>query len=317
MGTGEPLAGRSVTPGKVLIIAEESSQIWAARRDKLGISDHAHFYIRPFWTRPSLGEWVKFTKHVAEVVRRYGIKLVCIDTLSAISPCDDENDAAKMMAALRPLHAITGAGAAVLLVHHPRKGDGSEGQASRGSGALPGFVDVIVEMRRARPGERLNRQRELTAYSRFDDTPPELIIELSEDGTSYHDLGTSADVERDCRWRTLRELLPPAPPGLTADEVLEKWPGDKKKPSKRTIGQDLASGAEGGRWSRAGDGKKGDPFRYWSNAGGNSFRAPIECDSARNESEGGRDGSGNSFPARTHSIGARNESGQQPVEGDA
>ncbi len=53
-----------------------------------------------------------------------------------------------MMDALTPLSQIMEAGAGVLLVHYPRKGDVGEGQASRGSSALPGFVDTIFELRR-------------------------------------------------------------------------------------------------------------------------------------------------------------------------
>jgi hypothetical protein len=34
----------------------------------------------------------------------------------------------------------------VLLVHHPRKGKTLAGQAARGSGALPSFVDILIEM---------------------------------------------------------------------------------------------------------------------------------------------------------------------------
>ncbi len=48
-------------------------------------------------------------------------------------------------AALVPLHAITEAGAAVVIVHHPRKSDGAQGTAARGSGAISGFVDIIAD----------------------------------------------------------------------------------------------------------------------------------------------------------------------------
>jgi hypothetical protein len=47
---------------------------------------------------------------------------------------------------------------------------------------------------------------------------------------------------------------------------------------------DLSQGAEAGRWSTAGAGKRGDPFRFWCN--GNSIRAPIDPIAARNESNG-------------------------------
>jgi RecA-family ATPase len=154
MSDGSLLAGRSVTAGRVFVVTEESARLWAGRRDKLKIGDHVFFDIRPFRTRPGFLDWLQYIKHLTDVVHRYGLSLVCLDTLSSLSPCDDENAAAKMMAALTPLHAITEAGAGVVMLHHPRKGDGTEGRTSRGSGALPGFADVIVEMRRPRTGSR-------------------------------------------------------------------------------------------------------------------------------------------------------------------
>src|SRR5262249_45189880 len=157
--------------------------------------------------------------------------------------------------------------------HHPRKGDAGEGQASRGSGALPGFVDVILEMRRVRPSDRSNRQRQLTAYSRFDGTPDELVIELAEDGSGYRCLGSPADADRQSRWQIIRDLLPSESPGKTAKELQDDWPSNPK-PGGRTVAQDLTQGAEAGRWSMAGAGKKGDPYRFWCN--GNSIRAAID-----------------------------------------
>jgi hypothetical protein len=265
MGDGSLLAGRAVTAGKVLVCTEESARLWAGRRDKLKLGDHAYFDIRPFRMRPGFADWLRYVEHLADVVQRYKLSLVCLDTFAAVSPTDDENDASKMMAALTPLRAITDTGAGVLLSHHPRKGDASEGQASRGSGALPGFCDVIVEMRRVRPGERGNRQRELVAYSRFDDTPPELVIELAEDGLSYEALGTSSELGRKNRARVLLGLLPKQAPGWTVEEVLSAWPDDTPKPGERTIRQDLSNGADANKWSRTGEGKSGSPYRYWSN----------------------------------------------------
>jgi hypothetical protein len=288
MGRGEKLAGLSVTAGNVLVVAEESAALWARRRDKLGIGDHALFYIRPFLGRPDPAEWNVFLRHIAGLVQQRDLALVCFDTLAALSPCDDENDSAKMLAAISPLHRITEAGVGVLLSHHPRKGDGSEGQASRGSGALPGFVDVIVEMRRVQPKDRTNRQRELTAYSRFDETPPELVIELAEDSSGYRSLGSPSDADRQSRWQIIREQLPGEIPGKTAEEVLGDWPSKAPKPGKRTLELDLQQGAEAGRWSMSGAGKRGDPFRFWSN--GNSIRAAIDPIGARIESNGQAEG---------------------------
>jgi hypothetical protein len=73
---------------------------------------------------------------------------VRIMTLAAFAPWKSENDSAEVMAAITPLNALTEAGFAVLLFHHHGKADQSEGRAARGSTALAGAVDVLLEMQR-------------------------------------------------------------------------------------------------------------------------------------------------------------------------
>jgi len=263
---GGALAG-VVTKGRALIISEEGQGLWAGRRDDLSLGDSSEFICRPFKGRPRLVDWLGFIQHLARLIAERQFDLVILDTLSAMIPCDDENNAAKMLMSLTPLHTLTEAGAAMLLIHHPRKGDGGEGMAARGSGALPGFVDIILELRRFAPGERENRRRTLTAYSRFDETPANAVIELVDDG--YRLVGSKADARHDDRMDALKEILPRAEPGLTVDEVREAWPdgADVATPGRRTLARDLQIAAEGGKLAVGGTGKKGDPRRYWvSNA---------------------------------------------------
>jgi hypothetical protein len=309
MGGGGDVAGRRMVKGNVLVISEESATLWAGRRDKLCIGDHAMFYLRPFAAvgRPDMTRWVDFLKNAARLVRERAVALVCIDTLAALSPCDDENDAAKMLAALNPLHLLTEAGAAVLVTHHPKKGDAGQGQASRGSGSLPGFCDVIVEMRRVRPQDRGNRQRELVAYSRFEETPVELVIELSEDRKSYAALGTTEEAERQSRAGVLAGLVPQGQPGKTADEILADWPDDEPRPGIKTLRIDLATGADARRWNKAGEGKKGKPYRFWRR--GDSIPAHIGEGAAGIESGAAGTAAGNSIPASPLPKDAGIESG--------
>lgn len=258
-GGGE-LAG-TVTPARVLVVSEESAGLWRRRRDDLGIGDHVHLLSRPFKVRPKLAQWEGFILAVAELVRANGYGVVVFDTLPSLWPVFDENNASEVIAALTPIHAITEAGAAVLLTHHPRKGDAGEGQASRGSGALPGFVDVILELRRYTPDDREDRRRTLTGYSRFDETPAEIVIELGDDG--YRVVGSKADARQADRLDAIGELLSSDGPGVTADELRESWPeGGTVKPGKRTLQLDLQAGARSGRWVQFGTGKRNDPHRY-------------------------------------------------------
>ena len=121
MDAGGDLAGK-IHPATVLVVSEEPAQMWARRCRELGITEHVHFILRPFKTRPTDTLWEAFVQKLASLVtdERYG--LVVIDTFSQVSPVTDENDSAKMIKALLPLHKVTEAGAGLLLTHHPRKG---------------------------------------------------------------------------------------------------------------------------------------------------------------------------------------------------
>ena len=160
---GGDLAG-AVATGRALVVSEEGVALWARRRDDLGIGDHVDLICRPFKTKPLWGAWERFVEHVGELVRQRGYALVVFDTLAGFLPVKSENEASEILRAMLPLHRITEAGAGLLLIHHPRKNDGGEGTASRGSGALLGWVDIIVELRRFAPGDRDDRSRTLVGW---------------------------------------------------------------------------------------------------------------------------------------------------------
>jgi hypothetical protein len=260
-GQGGPLCGLEVAPCKVLVLSEEPDGLWASRRDALGIGDNVHFLVRPLAAKPTPAVWLKFIAHLKRLVRERSYNLVIFDTISSFWPVVNENDAGEVQAALMPLRQLTDLRAAVVLVHHLRKGDGPEGTASRGSGAIGAFVDIILELRRFSPQDRKDRRRVLTGYSRYQLTPAELVVELSGDGLSYTPCGDRQQASREERLNTIDTILPADGEGLTVDEVRDAWPEDNK-PGKRTVTDDLKCGAEGSRWTVAGTGKKGDPFRY-------------------------------------------------------
>ncbi|MDA0835522.1 MAG: AAA family ATPase [Planctomycetota bacterium] len=254
---GGHIAGK-IYPAKILVITEEGAGLWARRRDEVGISDNVSFIIRPFKGRPTNAQWRAFVNAMAARVNRDGIAVVVFDTWQSVSPVDNENDSAAMMSALLPLHTLTAVGAAVLIIHHPRKGDAGEGQASRGSGALPGFVDTIIELRRYDPERSDDRRRKLKGLSRFDETPKEVVIELTEK-EGYRTIGEVSDVKQADQMVELDELLSDDEWKM-ADEVLAEWP--EPKPGKATVRRLLKNGFESDRYYRRGDGKKGSPYQF-------------------------------------------------------
>jgi hypothetical protein len=261
-------AGQEVKAARAIVISEEAELHWGIRRDDLQLGDHIDIMSRPFLLgRPALPAWERFIAHVADQVTDHEYALVVFDSLPNLWPVRDENAAADVIAALTPLNAITEANAAVLLVAHPRKGDAGEGQATRGSGAVTGFVDVIVEMRRHDPERKADTRRTLTTYSRFEETPGELVLSYDPDHPArvYQAIGTKADAKAADRSEIIDELLPDEPPGSTVEEIASAWPqdGNIAKPSAKTLRRDLKAAVQKEQLRQQGTGKKNDPERFW------------------------------------------------------
>lgn len=199
LSAGSTFVGQETRPCKILVITEEDSDLWCDRRDDMALTDATEIIPSPFMGRPSVVEWRAFITRIEEIVERDGYDLVIIDTLPAVWPVENENDASQVTDAILPLRKLRKL-AAVILVHHLRKADGQEATASRGSGALAASVDVILELRRVDKDNLMNRQRRLTAFGRWSCIPPEVVIEL--EGGEYRVVGDGASlaaVKRDAR----------------------------------------------------------------------------------------------------------------------
>lgn len=252
----------------VLILSEESPSYWAERRDALGLPESILFLQRDSFSRPSRVEWIALVNGIAEEVAERGIGLVVIDTLISAWSVLNENDAGEVIDALTPIRAIAAAGAAVLLVHHPRKSGGESFTGTRGSGALPGFVDVLVELEAHDKGNPADTRRRLLARGRFDSTPAEVVIDLGPNGyTVLGDLPTVRDLDLDA---AILNVLPDEGVGLTADEVRDAWTAGKV-PGLTRLKAALNDGHNFAKWQRFGAGVKGDPFRYRRPPAGSGF----------------------------------------------
>lgn len=243
----------------VIVLSEEPAGLWANRRDDLDLDPEIRIAHRHTLARPTGPEWTRIIGEIVREIEKGTYGLVVIDTLASWWPVLNENDAGEMGEALAPLRAISNAGAGLLLCHHPRKGDGQHATATRGSGALPGFVDLIVELRRyATDDGDPDTRRRLTAYGRFEGVPDERIIDLGPDG--YTIVGGVAEARADDIRATIAEILPDDGPGMTLEEVRDNWPGTP--PGKNRVRAMLNEGANHERWGRSGTGVKGDPIRF-------------------------------------------------------
>src|SRR5262249_39843539 len=155
-----------------------------------GFGDNLFWISRPFKGKPAFQDWLDLLQQILTIHERHHIDLVVIDPLANFMPARSENDSGEVLKTLLSLQYLTARGIAVLVAHHPHKGAVSPGQAARGSGALSGYVDTIIEMKRLSCRHAKDRRRRLDAYSRSDETPSTTVIELNTEGTDYQLLST-------------------------------------------------------------------------------------------------------------------------------
>jgi len=246
--------------GPTLVVSEEGASSWARRREELALDRRIHYLERDTYARLTKEQWPLLVANIASTVRRLRAELVVIDTLANLWPVESENEAAEVLDALSPLRDITQEGAGLLLIHHPRKGDSAGGSftASRGSGALPAFADVLLEMRRYEPTNPEDTRRVVHAVGRYEGIPAERIYELTDEGYQRVEGASGmtqlADIDR------VASILDDAVSPLTIDEIRERWTG--RTIGRRRLAQLVGEGEQGGRWSRTGEGAKGAPWRF-------------------------------------------------------
>jgi AAA domain len=263
LAAGGELAGRAVKAGTAAVVSEESPAMWRRRHDQLGFGPNLCWLCRPFRARPTPEQWAGLVDRLTEFRRRFGLSLAVIDPLASFLPVRSESDAAAVLTALAPLHQLTEAGAAVLLLHHPRKGSVADGQAARGSGALSGFADVVMEMSHTGRASAGDRRRVLVAYSRFEETPRRQVIELSADGRDYAVRGDTDTEAFDGGWGVVRAILLAADEKLTRREIRERWPVPGEEPSDKTLWRWLDRAVSQGLVKMQGAGRRNSAYRYW------------------------------------------------------
>lgn len=267
---GGDIAGK-IEPCRVLVLTEESRQIWNGRVEQVGIRDNVHFLCRPLKGRTSMREW----SAMLDEAGKYEADLVIIDTLSYFWPVESENDAAMVQGALIPVQCLAESGKAVIACHHPKKSaDGGAGQSARGSGALSGAADILAEFKLFDTARHEDPRRKLRGLSRFEETPGDIVIELTEDG--YRTIGKTQEADRQTQIGTVRGILDKSDASMTADDVRDKWLAPK--PSISTVKRVLSDGFKNQEWGRTGSGNRGQPFRFSSLRGGADLNRIEERD---------------------------------------
>ena len=263
LAAGGTLAGLAVQAGRVMVLAEESDDLWADRIERLGLGPNFRLLCRPFREQPSSDQWDVMIDSVLALREQEGLDLLVIDPLVHFLPGRSENDPIAMVQMLRTIRRLANAGTSVLILHHPRKAPSAPGRSARGTGALSGEVDIILEMDDLGRATETDRRRRLWAFSRHNESPRRLVIELNAEGTDYAGLGDFATNDFNDGWPVLHGVLEDAKQKLTRREISQQWPADFVKPEQSTLWRWLDQAVSAGRVLRSGTGRKSDPFRYW------------------------------------------------------
>jgi AAA domain len=260
---GTDLLGLSVRPARSLVLSEEGADLWHGRRQRLDFGNQASLISRPFAGKATDAQWQALIDYSASVLGNQGARLLVVDTVASLMPGGVETNADCMVRALAPLRRLADQGIAVWLMHHPHKGKTRLGQLSRGTGALPGAADIVLEMHRFRPDDPADRRRVLLGHSRHEETPRRLLFERTPDATAYRILADEPDDDFQRAWSTLSLVLSTTPGPQTASEILRAWPPDSPPPSRATLHRWLARAVQSQLLCYEAGNRRNAPYRYW------------------------------------------------------
>lgn len=160
--------GHPVTPGQTLLLSEEREGTLSEKAETFGLQEGLHVLCRHDVHGLA---WDEVVQDALLYCRLQSIDTIVVDTFDKWGN-HDENSSSQVVAALQPLMVAASEGLAVVIVHHQRKAAGLYGEAIRGSNALTGGVDIVIEL------ERSANLRVLRSVSRFIGTPPEVYANL-------------------------------------------------------------------------------------------------------------------------------------------
>ncbi len=262
LDTGEPFLNRATRQARAWVLSEESESHWADRLRRMPIGSHAQLISRPFRGRPTPEDWSDLIDRAVDESAAGQLDLVVVDPLASFLPGRCESDAASLLEALQPLHRLTAAGMAVLLLHHPRKKKSEAGSSARGSGALLGFVDTSVELSRSSTMASDGYRRLLVTQSRRLDAPDRLAYEWNPTTGAFAVTADPRERQFEENWQTVLAILEQHTAALTHKEIAEYWPDDAAKPGMSTLYNWLNLAAARNLIGKQGRGTKSDPWRY-------------------------------------------------------
>jgi AAA domain len=267
---GEDFLGEKTMKSSIVYLTEESRSTFRSAVDRAGIGESENFHVL-FWKEThalqngfALGSvWEQSIAEAMDYAKSVGATVLIVDTFAQFARLtgDRENSAGHILEAVMPIQKARDAGLAVAIIRHERKEAGSVGDSGRGSSALSGAVDIVLRLQRPE-GRQPANYRQLQSVSRYDDTPPELMILRNESDGCYELIGETKAIAVSEAVREMLAILPEKPEvALTLDQISEALS------IPRTTLQSAISDLEAkGSIAKVGRGVKGDSLRYHLNS---------------------------------------------------
>lgn len=258
----------------IVYLTEQSGPSFKRNLKRAGLLGRPDLHVL-LWSKVLGWKWDDVVMLARKKCAAVGAGILVVDTLGQFSGVrgDGENSSGNALLVMEPLQAAAADGLAVLTSRHDRKSGGDVGDSGRGSSAFTGAVDIVLHLQRL-PGERAGkeRQRLLEAISRFEETPDQILIELGADEPyTYQAIGDVEEVRHiHLRAEILANLSQDPDLGLGITELREILSCDRSLLAK-ALWELMKERLVG----RTGEGKRGDPHKYF-------LRAVEEADDADN-----------------------------------
>jgi len=167
---GESFLGHATKRVPVLLVTEESPRTLCLSLKRAGLTEMAELHVlSASFTRLS---WPLLARAIEYECEKLGIGWLIIDTFYAVAGLggEEENKAGAVDQAIAPVRHIAGRlDIPVTLSRHTRKSGGRVGESGRGSSALTGAADTVIELKRF-PGNFSLTKRQLEITGRIEQT---------------------------------------------------------------------------------------------------------------------------------------------------
>lgn len=262
METGGEFLGRPCRAAKPLIVSEESTGVWARRLKLLPVGPHVQLMAQPFLRRPNVGQWERLVEQAGERHAAGELDFLIVDSLRTFLPGHSESDAGTVLDFLQPLQRLAVAGVAVLVIHHPRKERSEEGSTARGSGAMLGFVDIILELHRFGAMTCDENRRKIIGLSRFVETGSRLNYAWDKQTGAFTVVTDLEEQRFRDNWGKVKAILESREQAATHTELLADWPSNQPAPAASVLYEWLNRAYEKKLVRRCGGGRRANPYRY-------------------------------------------------------